>query len=93
MPLVIAEPGVGTCKRSCVAACPVNCIQPSAGYLHGNAGKQLYINPKECIGCGACQWECPVEAIFPARDLPIHWRQYAEINANYFKNVSVNARK
>jgi ferredoxin len=27
-------------------------------------GKQLYINPDECIDCGACLPECPVEAIY-----------------------------
>jgi len=23
------------------------------------------INPEECIDCGACEPECPVEAIYP----------------------------
>ena len=27
-------------------------------------GLQLYINPAECINCGACVYECPVEAIY-----------------------------
>jgi ferredoxin len=26
--------------------------------------KQLFINPSECIDCGACEPECPVNAIF-----------------------------
>ena len=25
----------------------------------------LVIDPEECIDCGACEPECPVEAIFP----------------------------
>ena len=31
-------------------------------------GLQLYINPDECIDCGACISECPVEAIYEDED-------------------------
>jgi ferredoxin len=31
-------------------------------------GKQLYINPDECINCGACLPECPVDAIFDTEE-------------------------
>ena len=47
-------------------------------------GKQLYIDPDECIDCGACEPECPVEAIFDEDDLPEEWKEYVEINANFF---------
>src|SRR5207237_823270 len=30
----------------------------------------LVIDPEECIDCGACEPECPVEAIFPEDALP-----------------------
>ena len=34
-------------------------------------GKQLYINPDECIDCGACLPECPVEAIYESEQKTI----------------------
>jgi ferredoxin len=44
----------------------------------------LYINPDECIDCGACAPECPVSAIFPEDEVPEQWRQYIEMNYAYF---------
>ena len=46
---------------------------------------QLYINPQECIDCGACVPVCPVTAIFVLEDLPEEWTNYTPINADYFK--------
>ena len=43
----------------------------------------LYIDPVECIDCGACVPVCPVSAIFPLEDLPEKWKQYAELNSSY----------
>ncbi len=83
MPYVIAEPCVGTCDKACVEVCPVDCIQPNAGY-DDIAGKQLYINPSECIDCGACEPECPVQAIFQVDEVPDKWKNFIEINANHF---------
>ena len=54
--------------------------------IHGDPDSpQLYINPDECIGCGACEPECPVEAIFEKSALPDDWKHYAEVNADYYK--------
>jgi ferredoxin len=41
----------------------------------------LYINPDECIGCGACAPECPVEAIFDEPDVPAEWQDFIALNA------------
>ena len=49
-------------------------------------GMQLYIDPEECIDCGACEPECPVEAIFDEDMLPDEWKEYIDINANFFKD-------
>jgi len=38
------------------------------------------IDPDECIDCGACEPECPVEAIFPEDALPDKWNAFVEIN-------------
>jgi ferredoxin len=72
MPYVIAEPCLGTKDASCVEVCPVDCIY--------EAEDQYYINPDECIDCGACEPECPVQAIFPDMDVPPEWSEYIEKN-------------
>jgi ferredoxin len=79
MTYVIAEPCIGTKDKSCVDVCPVDCI-------HGaDEDPQLYINPEECIDCGACEPACPVTAIFVDYDVPEQWKGYTELNADYFK--------
>jgi ferredoxin len=42
----------------------------------------LYIDPVECIDCGACIPECPVEAIFSDTEVPERWRDYIQLNAD-----------
>src|SRR5712691_11301391 len=56
--------------------------EQAGGQGTGRAEK-LYIDPTECIDCGACVPVCPVSAIFPLDDLPEKWRHYAEIDASY----------
>jgi ferredoxin len=65
MTYVITEPCIGTKDASCVEVCPVDCIY--------EADEQYYIHPDECIDCGACEPECPVQAIFPDTDVPPEW--------------------
>jgi NAD-dependent dihydropyrimidine dehydrogenase PreA subunit len=72
MTYVITEPCIGTKDGSCVDVCPVDCIY--------EADDQFYINPDECIDCGACEPECPVQAIFPDTDIPPEWTDYIEKN-------------
>lgn len=51
------------CKHTdCVAVCPVDC------FYEGE--ETLVINPDECIDCGICVPECPVDAIVADVDLP-----------------------
>jgi len=63
----------------------VDCIHPRSDELEFEDAVQLYIDPEECIDCGACVPECPVEAIFPDDEVPEKWQQYTEINAKYFE--------
>ena len=81
MPLVIAEPCIDVMDQACRRVCPVACI-------YGDAGKdrKLYIDPDACIDCGACEPVCPVEAIFDDLDLPTKWRQYADIDALWYRD-------
>jgi NAD-dependent dihydropyrimidine dehydrogenase PreA subunit len=78
MTYVITEPCIGVKDASCVEVCPVDCI-----HSDDNA-PQYYINPDECIDCGACEPVCPVSAIFPEDAVPDEWRHFTETNAAYF---------
>ena len=85
MTYVITEPCVDVKDASCVDVCPVDCIHPTeseAGFAEVN---MLYINPDECIDCGACEPACPVNAIYEESAVPEQWRQYIKINADFFK--------
>ncbi len=77
---VITEPCIGVKDASCVAVCPVDCIYAT------NDDEQYYINPDECIDCGACEPECPVNAIFAEDEVPTQWQNFIQINADYFKD-------
>lgn len=85
MPYVIAEPCIGVKDTACVNACPVDCIHPRKDEAGFEGAPQLYINPVECIDCGACVPVCPVSAIFAEADLPEQWAQYVEINAKHYE--------
>ncbi len=45
----------------------------------------LFINPVECIDCGACVPACPVQAIYAEDDLPERWAHFAKINADHYE--------
>jgi NAD-dependent dihydropyrimidine dehydrogenase PreA subunit len=46
---------------------------------------QLFIDPIICIDCGACEPECPVEAIFPSEEaVPDKWKSFIDKNAEFF---------
>src|SRR6266478_2155907 len=91
MAFVIAEPCIGTKDTACVDACPVDCIHPKKNTTYDDGRPtfdsvpQLYIDPVECIDCGACVPVCPVSAIFALDDLPEKWKQYTELNESYVK--------
>ncbi len=78
MTYIIGEPCIDIKDRSCVDVCPVDCIH--------EADRMLVIDPEECIDCGACEPECPVEAIYPEDALPGEWAQYAELDARWYKD-------
>ena len=84
MAYVIAEPCIGTKDTACVDACPVDCIHPKKDEAAFEAETQLYIDPVECIDCGACVPVCPVQAIFPQEELPEKWAQYTQMDADWY---------
>ena len=81
MTYIIAEPCIDIKDRSCVDVCPVDCIH--------EAGRILVIDPEECIDCGACEPECPVEAIFAEDALPDKWEPFVRINYAYPEGMDV----
>lgn len=72
MAFVVTEPCIQCKYTDCVAACPVDCFREGPNFL--------VIDPDECIDCGACVPECPVEAIFDAESVPEEWESYIELN-------------
>ncbi|MEO7021695.1 MAG: ferredoxin family protein [Ktedonobacteraceae bacterium] len=85
MTYVITQPCIGVKDASCVDVCPVDCIHPTQSEPEFESCEQLYINPDECIDCGACEPACPVTAIFEESATPEEWKQYIKINADFFK--------
>ncbi len=49
----------------------------------------LYIDPDECIDCGACVPECPVEAIFAEDDVPEAEQEWTAVNAEKAADLPV----
>jgi len=85
MAYIIAEPCIGTKDTACVDVCPVDCIHPRKDEANFEEAEMLYIDPVECIDCGACVPVCPVSAIFPQDDLPEKWNSFTEKNAQYYQ--------
>ena len=85
MAFVIAEPCIGVKDTACVDACPVDCIHPKRDKADFAEFSMLYINPVECIDCGACVPVCPVSAIYAEGDLPEKWDSYLKTNADHYQ--------
>ena len=85
MTYVICEPGIDVKDTACVDVCPVDCIHPTPDNEEFFEEEvQLYIDPEECIDCGVCEPECPVEAIYAEDDVPEEWESFTEKNADFF---------
>ena len=64
------------CKHmDCVEVCPVDCFYEGEN--------MLVINPDDCIDCGVCVPECPVDAIIPDAEASNHSIDLLEINSKY----------
>ena len=79
MPYVIGEPCIDIMDTACTEECPVDCIYEGA--------RKLYINPKECIDCGACEPVCPVEAITQDRATKPEQAEHIEDSARFFNDT------
>ena len=81
MTYIISEPCIDVKDRSCVDVCPVDCIHESE--------RMLVIDPAECIDCGACEPECPVEAISPEDAVPDKWGPFIRINYAFGDSIEL----
>lgn len=79
MTYVITSACVDVKHKSCAAECPVDCIY--------EGDRTMYINPDECVECGACRLLCEVGAIHYEGDLPEGERQFLADNAAFFNEV------
>jgi ferredoxin len=75
MTYVVIESCIKCKYTDCVEVCPVDCFYEGEN--------MLVIHPEECIDCGVCEPECPIDAIKPDTEENLqHWLQ---INARYSK--------
>jgi len=83
---VVCEPCVNCRNTFCCAVCPVEAFREDA--------KMLVIDPEVCIDCGACVSECPVQAIYPADDVPEKWKSYIDLNKSKASSLPmINQKK
>ncbi len=73
---VIGSSCIDNVDRSCIDSCPVDCIYVGA--------RKAYIQPDECIGCGACIEACPVDAVFEEESVPATETIHIEDARNFF---------
>ena len=74
------------CKHTdCVEVCPVDCFYEGPNFL--------VINPDECIDCGVCIPECPVDAIVTDNDVNTNIVFWTEINSRLSKKWPVITKK
>lgn len=98
MTYVVTKACLGTLDRSCCEVCPVDCFyRIKKKKLHDQFGRELapgdevgmlVIHPDECINCGACETECPVEAIYEDSGVPEDMREFIKINEEETVNLT-----
>ena len=88
MTYTITDPCIDVLDKSCVDVCPVDCIHFDEG-----EDRMLFIDPDECIDCGACEPACPVTAIFAEDDVPDGLTEYTPLNALWFKDKAAARAK
>lgn len=78
MTYVVTETCIDVKDLSCIEVCPVDCI------ITSDDDRMVFIDPAECIDCGACVDPCPVDAIYADADVPPASVQFVDLNATWF---------
>jgi NAD-dependent dihydropyrimidine dehydrogenase PreA subunit len=79
MTYVVTEPCIDVLDKACIDECPVDCIYEGA--------RMMYVNPNECVDCGACEPVCPMEAIFYEDDVPETWAAFVPAAQEFFTDL------
>ena len=83
MTYVVTDECVKCKYTDCVEVCPVDCFY--------EVDLMLVINPEECIDCGVCVPECPVDAIKEESQALLTW---VEINQELSaRGTNITAKK
>ena len=83
MTYVVTESCIKCKYTDCVEVCPVDCFYEGPEFL--------VIHPDECIDCGLCEPECPIEAIYADDELPSDQIEFIEINlklSEVYENIT-----
>ena len=83
MTYVVTESCIKCKYTDCVEVCPVDCFYEGPEFL--------VIDPDECIDCGLCVPECPIDAIFADDELPPDQIDFIEINlklSEVYENIT-----
>ena len=81
MAYVVTEDCIKCKYTDCVEVCPVDCFYEGEN--------MLVINPDECIDCGVCEPECPVDAIISDNnDDNQKWLEVNKKYADIWPNIS-----
>jgi ferredoxin len=75
MTFVVLENCIKCKHTDCVDVCPVDCFYEGPN--------MLVIHPDECIDCGVCIPECPIDAIVAEEDLTPEQQPMLAVNAKY----------
>ncbi len=83
MAFVITE--ACTKDEKCIEVCPVDCIHPRKDEAKFAGVSQLFIDPINCIDCGACVPVCEASAIYAVGEVPDNLTASVETNAQYYQ--------
>lgn len=73
MTYVVTDACIACKHTDCVQVCPVDCFREGPNFL--------VIAAEECVDCGLCEIECPVDAILSESALQPAQRHFIDLNA------------
>tara|TARA_Y100000816_G_scaffold227316_1_gene172371 strand:- start:701 stop:976 length:276 start_codon:yes stop_codon:yes gene_type:complete len=89
MPYIVKDECIKCKLTDCVEVCPVDCFYEGEN--------MLVINPDECIDCGVCEPECPLDAIVSDLDYKENDKQkWLDLNKKYseiWPNINKKKRR
>lgn len=81
MTFVVTEACIKCKYTDCVEVCPVDCFYEGEN--------MVVINPEECIDCGVCEPECPIEAIKPEEEDLVQWVELNKIYSEQWPRITL----